>query len=65
MRRDPAPEGRPRVAQRFSVCVRTNFEVTQWCATVRKSRPGGANDNSPALQRREKWKKRTKSRRDD
>jgi hypothetical protein len=32
---------------------------------VRKSRPRGANYNSPALQRREKWEKWTKSRRDD
>jgi len=31
---------------------------------VRKSRPGGADANSPALQRRVKWEEWTKSRRD-
>src|ERR1017187_8337419 len=34
-------EGRPKIAQRFSVCARTNFEETQWCATSESPAPEG------------------------
>jgi len=51
----PAPEGRPNLAQRFRVCVRTRFSGTRWNEMPRDSSPGGATELSPALQR---WEKR-------
>jgi hypothetical protein len=46
--RNPAPEGRPSLAQRFSVCVRTRFRNPVERST-RESSPGGASQRSPAL----------------
>jgi hypothetical protein len=37
----------------FRACVSTSFVVTEWNKPI--DSPGGASDNSPALQRRGTW----------
>jgi hypothetical protein len=38
---NPAPEGRPSLAQRFSMCVRTRFRATKWNGLAGNPAPEG------------------------
>src|SRR5450756_1600706 len=56
--RNPAPEGRPSLAQRFSVCVRTRFRATRWNEAPENPAPEGRASVAQRFQRREKRAKK-------